>query len=57
MQNKSAVGKLKVINYLGELRVGGRTILKLIFEGVRCEGFCEYGNEPSNSNSGNFVTI
>jgi hypothetical protein len=28
MQNRSAVGKLKVINHLGGLRVDGRTILK-----------------------------
>jgi hypothetical protein len=32
MQNKSAVGKLKVRDHLGDLRVDERTILKCIFE-------------------------
>jgi hypothetical protein len=30
MQNKIAIGKLEVVNHLGELRVEGRTILKCI---------------------------
>jgi hypothetical protein len=57
MQNKSAIGKLKVKYHLGELKMEGRTILKWIFEGIRCEGSCEYGNEPSSSSSGNFMTV